>query len=406
MDPRIQEMVDEVSAANLKSRVDLLSRFGTRNTFSPVPSDRRGIDAARRFLQAEFELFASEGRLTLHVDPFRAEANGRTADVANVAARLPGCQVQAAERAYVIGAHYDSRNADRYDGERDAPGANDDASGCAVVLELARILSRRELESSVVFVLFAGEEQGLLGSRHWVAEARRKGIFVDAMLNNDIVGNVQGGNGATDAAGVRLFSEGGDADGESPSRQLARYAREVAKIYVPGFDVRLVFRKDRLGRGGDHLPFHEAGYPSVRFTEALEDYSRQHQDMKEWQGRPYGDLPEWVDSEYLAKVAKVNLATIASLALAPAPPREVDLRGARSHVTKLAWMGGTEPDLAGYEVLVRATTAPEWERTIEVGKATEYAIAGLAPDDSWFAVRSVDQHGHRSRAVIAVPKLE
>jgi Zn-dependent M28 family amino/carboxypeptidase len=298
------------------------------------------------------------------------------------------------------------------DATSDAPGASDDASGTAVVMEMARVMSKYQFDATLVFLAVAGEEQGLLGAAHWAGEAKAKNLNVAAMFTNDIVGNTLGGNGVKDNARIRVFSEGvptteteaearvrqlngGENDG--PSRQLARYIKEAAERYLNNFEVTLVFRRDRYGRGGDHNAFLQRGYPAVRFTEPNEDFTRQHQRVREEDGVKYGDVIEMVDFPYIAQVARVNAAAMASMALAPASPSDVSFKSSRQEYnTTLTWKPNAEPDVSGYRVVWRETYQPFWQRGVDVGNVAEYVMKGLSKDDYFFAVQAIDKDGNAS----------
>jgi hypothetical protein len=332
----------------------------------------------------------------------------------NIVATLPGTQPESKDRIYVVSGHYDSCVCSQgmTDATSDAPGASDDASGTAVVMEMARVMSKYQFDATLVFMTVPGEEQGLLGATHWAEEAKKNKLNVAAMFTNDIVGNTLGGNGVRDNARLRLFSEGVPSteteaearirqsvggENDSPSRQLARYIKEAAERYLNNFEVTLVFRRDRYGRGGDHIPFIQRGFPAVRFTEPNEDFTRQHQRVREENGIKYGDVIEMVDFPYIAQVARVNAAAMASMALAPAAPVGVGFKSARQEYnTLLTWKPGTEPDVAGYRIVWRETYQPFWQRSIDVGNVTEYTLKGLSKDDYFFAVQAVDKDGNVS----------
>jgi len=279
-------------------------------------------------------------------------------------------------------------------------------------MEMARVMSRYEFDATIIFAAVAGEEQGLLGAAGLAERAKTEGWDVAAMFTNDIVGNTTGGNGVHDAGRVRVFAEGVPTaesamqiqqrqsvggENDSPSRQLARYIKDVAGRYVKNFDVKLVWRRDRYSRGGDHIPFLRQGYPAVRVTEPNEDYSRQHQNVTTRDGRPYGDVPEFVDFKYVANVARVNAAAIASIARAPASPRNVRLDAGLGYDSVLTWdRAGDQDHVAGYAVLVRDTTAPLWQRRVDVGNVTTATLKNVSKDDWMFGVEAYDPGGHRS----------
>jgi len=314
----------------------------------------------------------------------------------------------------VISGHYDSMCTNVMNSECDAPGANDDASGTAVAMELACTFSKTRFPVTIVFMTVAGEEQGLLGAAHWAKVAREKSIDVEAMITNDIVGNAHDENGKRDASTIRLFAEGVPAgkeisdewqlrletagENDSPARELARAIRDAAQRYVPEMTVKVVYRRDRYLRGGDHIPFLTQGYPAVRFTEAHEDFHHQHQDVRVVDGVQYGDLPEFVDFQYLASVARVNAAALASLARAPSLPTGVRIETLRlENQTTLSWLANPEADLAGYEIVWRDTTSPFWQGAQFVGNVTRAAVP-LSKDDYIFSVRAVGSKGERSLA--------
>jgi hypothetical protein len=327
-------------------------------------------------------------------------------------ATLHGSQPESADRVYVVSGHYDSRCSDPLDAVCDAPGADDDASGVAAVLELARVMATRDFDATIVFMAVAGEEQGLFGSTHFAELAKASGTNIDGMFTNDIIGSSVGQNGRREPFTVRLFAEaipsdetpeeaelrdvlGGEND--SQSRQLARYVKEVGQNRATGMRVRIIYRRDRFLRGGDHLPFLERRYAAARFTEPNEDYRHQHQDVRVEDGVQYGDLVRFVDFRYIARVARVNLAALAGLSRAPARPSDVavDARELTTDTT-LQWSANTEPDLAGYEIVWRDTTSPVWTHSRFVGNVTAYTVRGISKDDFHFGVRAVDRDGNRS----------
>ncbi len=425
-DPAVARMLAEIDARNIERTIRRLVSFGTRNTLSAQDDPRRGIGAARDYLRDEFQKIAaaSGGRMTVELQSFTQEP-GRfqriTAPtrVTNVVATLRGRQAESRGRVYVASGHYDSMCTSPTDAVCDAPGANDDASGTAAVLEMARVMSRREFDATLVFMAVAGEEQGLVGATYFAEQSKQNKVDVEAMFTNDIVGNTLGGNGVRDANTVRVFSEGvpsneteGEAntrrsvggENDSQSRQLARFIKETARLYLPAFRVQLIYRRDRYGRGGDHIPFLERGFPAVRFTEPNEDYNHQHQNLRTENGVVYGDLPEFVDFVYVARVARLNAAALAALASAPARPKSVAISTRRlSNDTDLQWAANTEPDLAGYEVVWRDTSSPVWTDSRAVGRATSYTMKGMSKDNFFFGVRAVDAAGNRSPASFPKP---
>ena len=406
----IPSMLAEVSPERLLEHVEKLVSFHTRHTFSETGSDERGIGAARRWLRSELRTISKQtgGRLEVREQRFVQAIRGQEVELVIVYGFLPGTAVEPEGRTYVVSGHYDSRAGSGMDATSFAPGADDDASGTAVVLELARVMSGHRYPANLVFMCVPAEEQGLYGAAHFAEEAEAQGLLVDGMLTNDIVGGVEGGNGVRDDVTIRCFSA---AEGlHSASRELARAVRASAVRYVPDANVSLIFRLDRFGRGGDHKPFHDRGFPAVRMTEANEYYARQHQDVRVVDGVQYGDLLEFVSGPYMGKVARVNAAVLAELALAPAPPKELNMRAAVAYDTQLSW----EPDASGqvvaYEVVWRATSAPDWEysrmvdgkvSTMRTRRGTREVvrttIEGVTADGYFFGVRSVSAGGHRSR---------
>ncbi len=414
---QVVQIVRDIDARNVESSIRKLVSFGTRNTLSEQADPNRGIGAARDWLFREFEKIAatSDGRMTVEKQTFVQEKGDRIPSpitITNVVATLRGTMSESIGRTYVVSGHYDSMCGSAVDAKCDAPGANDDASGTAVVLEMARVMARHKFEATIVFMAVAGEEQGLYGSTYFAEQAKRKGLDIEAMFTNDIVGNSLGGNGVRDRRTVRVFSEGVPTDetpeeantrrgvggeNDSTSRQLARFIKETSERYVRGMRVMLVYRRDRYLRGGDHRPFLERRYPAVRFTETNEDYNHQHQNVRIENGIQYGDLPEFVDFGYTAEVGRVNAAALAILALAPARPKAVGLVTARlTNDTDLKWDANKERDIAGYEIVWRDTTAPVWTNAVWVGNVTSYTVKGMSKDNFFFGVRAVDRDGNRS----------
>jgi len=394
-------LLAEVSAERIGARIEALVGFGTRHTMSETESETRGIGAARRWIRADLEAAAAAtgGRLQVRTQAFEQAMGRRGArrdvELVNVYGFLPGTQGDPKGRTYVVSGHYDSIPSSGMDAESDAPGADDDASGTAVVLELARVMSAYEFEANLVFLCVPGEEQGLFGSKYFASWAHAEGLAIDGMITNDIVGGTVGGNGVEDDRTIRCFSA---AEGlHSPSRELARSMREAVQRYVLDAEVELVFRLDRFGRGGDHQPFHELGYPAVRMTEANEDYAHQHQDVREENGVLYGDRLEFVSFDYTARVARANAALLAQLALAPAPPAEVELRAALRYDTEVRWQASPSAHLAGYVVVWRETTAPYWKHASELIEGTSFTAPGVSADNCFFGVRAVGEDGHQSR---------
>ena len=413
----IRDITRQIDAKNIEKAIRQLVSFGTRNTLSEQNDPKRGIGAARDWLYAEFLKIAETtgGRMTVEKQAYeqpKAQRIPQPTIITNVVATLKGSQPESVNRIYVVSGHYDSMCSSPTDAKCDAPGANDDASGTAAVLEMARVMAKHQFDATLVFMAVAGEEQSLLGSTHFAEQAKQKNWNIDAMFTNDIIGNTLGGNGIRDRSTVRVFSEGIPSnetaaeattrrnvggENDSASRQLARFIKDTTDQYVSGMSVMLVWRRDRYGRGGDHIPFLERGYPAVRFTEVNEDFRHQHQNIRTENGIQYGDLPEFVDFAYVANVARVNAASLAMLALAPSRPKNVNILTARlANDTELKWDANTEPDLAGYEIVWRDTISPLWTHSKPIGKVTTYVMKGMSKDNFFFGVRSVDKDGNRS----------
>ena len=421
----ISNIVREIDARNIEASIRKLVSFGTRNTLSEQNDPNRGIGAARDWLYAEFlkAASASKGRMTVEKQSYEQQKAQRVPQptiITNVIATLKGSQPESTDRIYVVSGHYDSMCNSPTDAKCDAPGANDDASGTAAVLEMARVMAKYEFEATIVFMAVAGEEQSLLGSTHFAEQAKQKNWNVDAMFTNDIIGNTLGGNGVRDRGAVRVFSEGVPSnetpaeantrrsvggENDSASRQLARFIKETGDAFVPQCKVMLVYRRDRYGRGGDHIPFLERGYPAVRFTEVNEDFRHQHQNIRVENGVQFGDLAQFVDFAYVANVARVNAASLAALALAPSRPKGVTTLATRlSHDTELKWDANKEPDLAGYEIVWRDTTAATWTNSKAVGNVTTITMKGMSKDNYFFGVRAIDKEGNRSPVTYPRPQ--
>ncbi len=410
------KMLREISAKNIETTIRKLASFGTRNTLSEQDNPVRGIGAARDYLYGEFLKIsqACGNCLTVEKQSFLQPKAPRVKEptiLTNIVATLNGATNP--ERVYVVSGHYDSMcNLDATDATCDAPGANDDASGVAAALEMARVMSKRKFDATIVFMAVAGEEQGLLGATYFAEQAKQKQMDIEAMFTNDIIGGVTSYKNAPDRQSVRVFAEGVPSneteqeaaqrrsvggENDSASRQLGRFIKEVADVYSPQFRVQLMYRRDRYLRGGDHIPFLERGFSAVRFTEPHEDYTHQHQSVKIVDGKQYGDLPEFVDYEYVANVTRVNAASLAALALAPARPKNAVIVTARlTNDTDLKWDAGTDGDLAGYEVVWRNTTSPFWTNSKFVGNVTNYTAKEMSKDNYFFGVRAVDKAGNKS----------
>ncbi|MFZ1702600.1 MAG: M28 family metallopeptidase [Pyrinomonadaceae bacterium] len=415
--PEITKMVKEVSAKNIEATIRKLVSFGTRNTLSAQDDPKRGIGAARDWLFAEFGRISADcgGCLDVQKQSFIQPKAGRIPEpttLTNVFAVLKGTTDP--DRVYVVSGHYDSMCSSPTNVECDAPGANDDASGTSVSVELARVMSKYKFDATIVFMAVPGEEQGLLGATHYAEEAKKAKMNIDAMFTNDIVGGATSRKNMANRDKVRVFSEGvaldetaaearsrrsigGETDGTS--RQLARYIKEQADKYLKPFKFGawMIYRRDRYGRGGDHSPFLERGYTAVRITESEEDFTHQHQNVRTENGVFYGDTPEYVDFGYVANVARVNLAALAGLASAPARPKGAAFASLRQSVdTELKWEAVNAADLAGYEVVWRDTSSPEWTGSEFAGNVTSYTVKGKSKDNYFFGVRSVDNAGNKS----------
>ena len=428
-DPRIAEAIKKVSPDRIRQTIEKLVSFGNRSTISPQDEESikagKGVGAAREWIKSEFERYSKDcgGCLEVKTDAFTEQPGDRIRNptlITNVYAVLRGSDPAQASRIVLVTGHYDSRNSDTFNGTDPAPGANDDGSGTAVSLECARVLSMAfaknvRFPATIIFLTVAGEEQGLNGSKHFAQMAKQQGWKLEAVLNNDIVGGDR--NSRQDAHVVRVFSEGipnaateqeirriralgGESD--SPSRELARYIVDVGRTYDTGVKPLLIFRLDRFLRGGDHLSFNQQGFTAVRLTEFAEDFNHQHQDVRTEKGVEYGDLPKFVNYDYIAHVASLNAATLASLASAPAPPSNVKMVVKNlDNDTTLTW----EPvrDANDYEVVWRSTSAPEWEHVQTVTTGTR-ATLPVSKDNVIFAVRAVDAAGHRSLPVVPEPE--
>ncbi len=431
-DPEIEKIVAEISPARIEATIRKLVTFKTRHTLSTTTSPDTGIGAARNWIKSELERYSREsgGRLSVEFNAFQQPPSPprlpQGAEIVNVVATLPGKQTGAKERVYVVSGHYDSRSLGIMDTDTFAPGANDDASGTAAVMELARVMAKYEFDATIVFMAVAAEEQGLQGARHWAVTAKEKGVNVAAMFTNDIVGNTLREDGTRDRSHVRLFAEGvpvpvaparelpaevlaqlrTGGENDFPTRQLARAIQATAARYVPQLPVKIHYRRDRYLRGGDHSPFLDAGFAAVRFSDTYELYARQHQNVREENGVQYGDLPDFVDFAYTADVARVNAAALAEFSRAPAIPRGVEVETVRlENDTVLRWEANTEPDLAGYRIVWRDTAAPQWEHAIDVPKTeTRHTVKGVSKDNVVFGVQAFDAAGHVSPAVYPKPR--
>ncbi len=423
--PRVERLTAAVDPARLHATVARLVAFGTRHTLSETASETRGIGAARRWLASELDALARlpGSRLKPFDDRFTAERGPRLpkpTELVNLGATLPGTDPARAREALVLTAHYDSRASDVMDAASDAPGAVDDASGTAMVMELARVMARERPAISVYFVAVAGEEQGLIGSDHLARRLKAEGIRVLAMTSIDILGNTEGQDGVKDDVTARLFSEGVSAvetdserrfreavggENDGAAREWARYVKRVGERYVENLDFLVLLRRDRLARGSDHLSFSKEGVPAIRLTEAHEHYDRQHQDVRVEQGRSYGDDLAHFDPRYAAKVARGLLAAMAQLAAAPAPVRELILGGAVSPDTRLSFTLPADPRVTGVVLYRRRADAVTWQRVTSHPPTSQLELKGVVPDSHVFAVATVDAEGNESLPAYPV-KLE
>jgi hypothetical protein len=419
-DPEIEQMVKEVSADSLQSYINTLVSFGTRSTLSTQTDSKKGIGAARNWVLKKFNQFAknSDGRLTATIDTTTITADGRRVDapvvLGNVMATLKGNDPND-KRILIISGHLDSRRTDVMNKTGDAPGANDDGSGTAAVIECARVMSRHAFPATIIFVAVSGEEQGLLGSTFMGDKAKKENWEVEAVLNNDIIGsNNSNETNIINNTKVRVFSEGIPAnatekdiarikalglENDSKSRELARYVKEIGERYVDHLDVVMVYRTDRFLRGGDHLPYLKNGFTAVRITEMNENFTRQHQDVRKENGIQYGDLSQFIDYEYLRKNTALNLVNLANLAKAPPVPEEVKIEVKNlSNSTSLSWQPPKTGKVKGYYILMRETTSPVWQKKIFTKENN--TTLPYSKDNYFFSVQSVNEEGNESLMII------
>lgn len=428
IDRDIADLIKTVSADSIKGYIARLVSFGTRHSLSDTMSNTQGIGAARRWVAYKLNQFSqrNKAKMIVELDPYRLEPNPRQPRISrpvtmkNVLGTLPGSD-PSDNRVLLVSGHLDSRNSDVMDSVGAAPGANDDASGVAVMLELARVMSAKKFPCTIIFMAVQGEEQGLIGARHMAGRLKESKSNLIAMLNNDIVGNsVASETGDKNDRTVRVFSEmipaletdeqtaarnALKAENDSPSRQLARYIKEVADPYLKGFTTTINARPDRFLRGGDHTPFNQLGFTAVRFTEFNENFDHQHQNVRVENNIHYGDLPEFVDYEYVANVARINLAALASLARAPGPPQQVKMKINLNNITHLTWEAPSAgPKPKGYYIVMRETYQPFWEKKILV---TDLKVSlPYSKDNYFFGVQAVGSDGHVSQVVMPVPVRE
>jgi hypothetical protein len=422
-DAEIEKMVKEVSPDSLRSYIKSMVALGTRNTLSTQSNNKRGIGAARNWVLSKFNEFAkqSNGRLSAFIDTTTLQPDKRRIDtltlLGNVVATLKGTDPND-NRIFIISGHLDNMRSSPTDRHGDAPGANDDGSGSAAVIECARIMSKHNFPATIIFVTVSGEEQGLLGSAFMSEKAKKENWNIVAVLNNDIMGsNNSNETNIINNTKLRVFSEGIPAyetekvaanirnlglENDGKSRQLARYVKEIGERYVDNMEVVLVYRNDRFLRGGDHTPYVQRGFAAVRITEMNENYTRQHQDVRVENGIQYGDLEEYIDYEYLRKNTGVNLANLANLSKAPAMPDSVKMEVKRlTNSTLLYWQAPAIGKVKGYYVLVRETTSAFWQRKIFTAE-TEMRLP-YSKDNYFFAVQSVNESGNESLPVVPMP---
>ena len=415
-DLKIYDIINQISEDQIKADVKTLTEFGTRNTFSDTLSNTRGIGAARRWIKSEFENISSACNNCLNVfyqkDLVTTAMSNRVphdAYVVNVVAIQKGTKYP--NRYIIMSGDIDSRNSNGSNFTKDAPGANDNASGMAGTMEAARVLSKYKFESSIIYVGLSGEEQGLFGGAGLAKYAKEKGWDIIGILNNDMIGNITGVDGVTDNRAFRIFSEpvpaneterqrrmrrfyGGEVDGIS--RQLARYVHKTTKTYMPEMNPMMIYRLDRFGRGGHHRPFNDLGFAGIRIMEAHENYTQQHQDLRTENGIKYGDTFEHVNFPYAKKLTAVNAINLASLAWAPAAPEVVGIGGIVEASAKLKW--SPVEGAKGYKIYWRDTTSPTWDNTRYV-EATEFTLEGIVIDNFFFGVAAVGENGHESVVV-------
>ncbi|WP_340199003.1 M28 family peptidase [Ascidiimonas sp. W6] len=418
-DQKIYEIINAVSADRIEKDINILADFGTRNTFSDTLSNTRGIGAARRWIKKEFDQISKDCHECLNVfyqKDFVKKGDGprivKDAYIVNVLAVQTGTKYP--NRYIIMSGDIDSRNSDPLDYTNDAPGANDNASGMAGAIEAARVLSKYKFESSILYVGLSGEEQGLFGGAGLAKHAQEKGWEIIGILNNDMIGNIEGVDGVIDNRTFRIFSEpvpptetererrlrrfyGGEVDGIS--RQLARYVHKTVKTYMPEMNPMMIYRLDRFGRGGHHRPFNDLGFAGIRIMEAHENYNRQHQNIREENGIKYGDVIEGVNFAYAKKLTAVNAINLASLAAAPPAPKEVEIGGIVEASTKLRWKKEEDSEIMGYKVYWRLTTSPTWDNSRFVGNVDAITLEGIVIDNYYFGVAAVGKNGYESMVV-------
>jgi len=414
---KIYDIIDAVSSERIEADITTLANFGTRNTFSDTLSNTRGIGAARRWIKSEFETISKDCNNCLNVfyqkDFVKAEGNDRVPQdtwIVNVAAIQKGTKFP--NRYIIMSGDIDSRNSDGSDFTKDAPGANDNASGMAGAIEAARVLSKYKFESSIIYLGLSGEEQGLFGGKGFAEFAKKNGWEIIGVLNNDMIGNIEGVNGVISNRDFRIFSEpvpptetererqmrrfyGGEVDGIS--RQLARYVFKTTQTYMPEMNPIMVYRLDRFGRGGHHRPFNDLGWAGIRIMEAHENYNQQHQDIRTENGIDYGDKLKFVNFDYAAKLTAVNAINLASLAWAPPAPKNVAIGGIVEPSAKLKW--DKVEGATGYKIYWRDTTSPTWDYSRYVGDVSEFTLDGIVIDNYFFGVAAISKDGFESVVV-------
>jgi hypothetical protein len=420
----VRKALQQVDARSLQRYDHALVGFGTRHTLSTQTDPKRGIGAARDYIKAQFDQIAqtSNGRMTTELLSYVQQPASRIpvpTTITDVVATLKGTDPASADRVYVVGAHYDTRRTDVLDATGDAPGANDDGSGTSAVIELARVLAPLPSEATIVFVAYAGEEQGLYGSNHLAEVAQQNGWNIQGVLNMDIIGSPVGATGLRDDRTIRLFSEGVPTsetpaqtarrqtiggENDSASRQLARFVKETGENGATGMRVKLVWRRDRFLRSGDQVPFLQRGWPGVRFTEPFENFDHQHQDVRVEDGKVFGDLEQFVDFRYLARVTRVIASSLSALAQAPRAPLNARMiTSGLGYDTTLRWNANPEGDVVGYEVVWRDSTEALWTNSRRFGAVTEATIPNLNKDDYQVGVRAIDRDGNRSPVAYPIP---
>ncbi len=421
---RLHELQAAVSAERIQTDIETLVGFGTRHTLSDTQSESRGIGAARRWIKAEFERISADCRGCLEVRYVSDFVEGerripeRTEVVSVIAIQRGRLDP---DRIVMMSGDIDSRVTDPLNGTSDSPGANDNASGLAGVLEAARVLSKEKFGGTIVYAALAGEEQGLFGGKILAAQALEEGWRIKAVLNNDMIGNIEGVDGVIDNATARVFSEGTRAvetpeeanlrrfrggEVDSPSRNLARHIDRLADRYIPNLNVMMVYRLDRFRRGGHHRPFNDVGIPGVRIMETHENYNRQHQDLRTEDGIAYGDVLSGVNFDYARKLTSLNVVALASMAAAPPFPANVEIEGAVSPSTTLKWTrpeGKPARNLAGYRIHWRLTDASQWTYSVYAGDVSEYTLKNVVIDNYYFGVSSVAKDGAESPVVFPGP---